>query len=95
MSGEATTESTRSTSEQFDGLRQLIGDITDLNTIENGYDLRLQGDPKVIRAKVETLRNAVGCCTPLNFELIEAPDGAHLRMTNAPATVFVSAADIH
>ena len=95
MSGEATTESTRSTSEQFDGLRQLIGDITDLNAIENGYDLRLQGDPKVIRVRVEELRRAAGCCTPLNFELVEAPDGVHLRMTNAPVTAFVSAADIN
>ena len=85
MPGEATTEFARSTSEQFDGLKQLIGDITDLNAIENGYDLRLQGDPKVIRARVEELRNAVGCCTPLNFDLVEASDGLHLRMTNAPA----------
>ncbi len=95
MPGEATPEPTRSTSEQFDGLRQLIGDITDLNAIENGYDLRLQGEPTVIRARVEELRNAVGCCTPLNFDLVEAPDGMHLRMTNAPETTFISTADIN
>jgi hypothetical protein len=80
---------------QFDGLQQLLGTVTDLNAIENGYDLRLQGDPKVIRARVEALRNAVGCCTPLNFELVEALDGLHLRMTNAPATAFISTADIN
>jgi SAM-dependent methyltransferase len=95
MPGEVTVESAESTSAQFDGLKQLIGDITDLNAIENGYDLRLHGDPAVIRARVEELRSAVGCCTPLNFELVEAPDGAHLRMTNSPATAFVSVADIN
>jgi arsenite methyltransferase len=95
MSSEVTLESTVSGLAQFDGLKQLIGDITDLNAIENGYDLRLQGDLKVIQARVEELRRAVGCCSPLNFELVEVHDGAHLRMTTSPATAFVSAADIN
>ncbi|MBI5565435.1 MAG: arsenite methyltransferase [Chloroflexi bacterium] len=95
MSDEATTESTVTTLAQFDDLKQLIGDITDLNAIENGYDLRLQGDPKVIRARVEELRNAIGCCTPLNFDVVEAADGAHVRITNAAETAFVSLSDIN
>ncbi len=95
MSGEVTTESILSSSGQFDGLKQMIGDITDLNAIENGYDLRLQGDREVIRAKVQELRNAIGCCTPLNLELVEAADGMHLHLTNVPATAFVSVADIN
>ena len=69
--------------------------MTDLNAIENGYDLRLQGDRDVIRAKVQELRDAIGCCTPLNLELVEAADGAHLRLTNASTTAFISSADIN
>jgi hypothetical protein len=95
MSSEAATESAALATAQFAGLRQLIGDITDLNAIENGYDLRVQGDPKVIRARVEELRNAVGCCTPLNFKLVEAPDGLHLHLTNVPETGFVPVSNIN
>lgn len=95
MSSEAAMESALPASAQFDGLKQLIGHVTDMDAIENGYDLRLHGDPKVIRVKVEELRRAVGCCSPLNLDLIEAPDGTHLRLTTSPATAFVSAADIN
>ena len=95
MSSEAAAESAALATAQFAGLKQLIGDITDLNAIENGYDLRVQGDPKVIRARVEELRNAVGCCTPLNFKLVEAPDGLHLHLTNAPETGFVPVSNIN
>jgi hypothetical protein len=95
MPGEATNEFTASTTAQFAGLKQLIGDITDLNAIENGYDLRVQGNPDVIRASVEELRNAIGCCTPLNFDLVEMSDGLHLRMTNAPEPGFVPVSNIN
>jgi arsenite methyltransferase len=94
MSSEVTTEFTLPGVGQFDGLKQLIGTVTDLNAIEHGYDLRLQGDPNVIRARVEELRRAVGCCSPLNFELVETSDGLSLRVTNPPAGAFISASDI-
>jgi len=90
MPGEVTIELVESASAGFDGLKPLIGDITDLNAIEHGYDLRLHGDPQMIRARVDELRDAVGCCSPLKFELIEAADGLHLRVTNPPASAFVS-----
>lgn len=95
MSSEVKIEDAMPAAAQFEGLQQLLGTVTDLNAIENGYDLRLQGDRDVIRAKVQELRDAIGCCTPLNLELVEAADGAHLRLTNASTTAFISSADIN
>ncbi len=75
---------------KIDGLEDLIGRVTDMDSIENGYDLRLEGDLAEIRAKVAEVQQSVGCCSPLKFELVEAADGAHLRVTNPPASAFVS-----
>lgn len=74
----------------IDGLDDLIGRVVDMDSIEGGYDLRLAGDVAEMRAKVAELQRAAGCCSPLKFELIEAADGAHLRVTNLPASAFVS-----
>ncbi len=78
----------------IDGLDDLIGRVTDMDSIENGYDLRLEGDLVEIRAKVAEVQHSAGCCSPLKFELIEAADGAHLRVMNAPETNFVSLSNI-
>jgi arsenite methyltransferase len=91
MSSDATLESTVPASAQFNMLKQLLGDVTGLDLIENGYDLRLQGDPSVIRAGVEELRRAI----PLNLELVEAADGTHVRITSVPETAFASLSSIN
>ncbi|MFN8595846.1 MAG: arsenite methyltransferase [Anaerolineae bacterium] len=75
---------------KIDGLDELIGRVVNLDSIENGYDLRLEGDLADIRAKVAEVQRSIGCCSPLKFELIEAADGTHLHVTNPPASAFVS-----
>lgn len=74
----------------IDGLDDLIGRVVDMDSIEGGYDLRLAGDVAEMRAKVAELQRAAGCCSPLKFVLVEAADGAHLRVTNLSASAFVS-----
>lgn len=75
---------------KIDGLDDLIGRVVNLDSIEDGYDLHLAGDIAEIRAKVAEVQQSVGCCSPLKFELIETTDGAHLHVTNPPASAFVS-----
>lgn len=75
---------------KIDGLDDLIGRVVDMDSIENGYDLRLEGDVAEIRAKVAELQRAAGCCSPLKFELIETAGAAHLHVTNPPDAAFVS-----
>jgi arsenite methyltransferase len=91
MSSDATLESTVPASVQFNMFKQLLGDVTSLDLIENGYDLQLRGDPSVIRAGVEELRHAI----PLNLELVEAADGTHIRITSVPETAFASLSSIN
>lgn len=63
-------------------LDQLLSQIDALDTFDNGYDLRVQGDPTTIRAMVDELSAAVSCCSPLSFNVVEAVDGVHVRITN-------------
>lgn len=90
MPGRTTVELASAAALKIDGLDDLIGRVADMDSIENGYDLRLEGDLAEIRAKVAQVQQSVGCCSPLKFELIEAADGAHLHVTNPPASAFVS-----
>ena len=90
MPGETKVEIAGANALQFEGLDDLIGRVVNLDSIENGYDLRLEGDIAEIRAKVAQVQQSVGCCSPLKFELIETTDGAHLHVTNPPASAFVS-----
>lgn len=90
MPGETKVEIAGASALQIEGLDDLIGRVVNLDSIENGYDLRLEGDIAEIRAKVAQVQQSVGCCSPLKFELIETADGAHLHVTNPPASAFVS-----
>jgi arsenite methyltransferase len=69
---------------------QLLGQVDSLDTFDNGYDLRVKGDAATIRALVDELGAAAACCSPLSFNVVEASDGVHVRITNTangkPAT---------
>ena len=65
---------------------QLLGQVDALDTFENGYDLRVKGDPAAIRALVDELSAAASCCSPLSFNVLEAPDGVHVRIINTAAS---------
>jgi SAM-dependent methyltransferase len=64
---------------QFD---QLLSQVDALDTFDNGYDLRMKGDPAAIRAQVAALSEAASCCSPLQFNVVEAADGLHVRIVN-------------
>ena len=64
---------------------QLLSQVDAMDTLDHGYDLRVKGDPAVIRALVDELSAAASCCSPLNFNVVEAADGVHVRVTNIPA----------
>jgi SAM-dependent methyltransferase len=66
-------------------LDQLLSQIDALDSFDNGYDLRVQGDPTAIRAMVDELSAAVSCCSPLSFNVVEAADGIHVRIVNNAA----------
>jgi arsenite methyltransferase len=72
-------EATASSSGKFD---QLLGQVDSLDTFDNGYDLRVKGDVATIRALVAELSAAASCCSPLSFNVVEAADGVHVRITN-------------
>jgi len=63
-------------------LDQLLSQIDAMDTFDTGYDLRVKGDPTTIRAMVDELSAAVSCCSPLSFNVVEAADGVHVRITN-------------
>jgi arsenite methyltransferase len=67
---------------QFD---QLLGQVDSLDAFDNGYDLRVKGDAATIRALVAELSAAAACCSPLSFNVVEANDGVHVRITNTAA----------
>ena len=67
---------------QFD---QLLSQVDALDTFDDGYDLRIKGDPATIRAQVEALSEAASCCSPLQFNVVEAADGLHVRIVNTAA----------
>ncbi len=73
----------------------LLSQIVSLDTFADGYDVRVSGDSAEIRAQVEELAQAVGCCSPLKFSVIDAADGTHVRITSAPDTAFVSLSNIN
>jgi hypothetical protein len=77
------------------GLEQLISRVVDIQPIEDGYDLRFAGAPAEVRAMAEAFIQQAGCCMPLNFDVIDVPDGARVRITNKPATSFVAISDIN
>jgi SAM-dependent methyltransferase len=64
---------------------QLLGQVDALDTFDNGYDLRVKGDAAAIRALVDELSAAASCCSPLSFNVLEAPDGVHVRIVNMAA----------
>lgn len=70
---------------QFGQFDQLLGQIDSLDSFDNGYDLRVKGDVATIRALVDQLSAAASCCSPLNFTVIEAADGVHVRIVNTAA----------
>ena len=67
---------------QFD---QLLSQVDALDTFDDGYDLRVKGDPAAIRAQVEALSVVASCCSPLQFNVVEAADGVHVRIVNTAA----------
>ncbi len=68
---------------QFD---QLLSQVDSLDAFDNGYDLRVKGDVATIRAQVAALGEAASCCSPLQFNVVEAADGVHVRIVNTAAT---------
>ncbi|MBP7687560.1 MAG: arsenite methyltransferase [Thermoflexales bacterium] len=82
---------------QFAGGRfdALLSQIVSLDTFADGYDVRVSGDSAEIRAQADELAQAVGCCSPLKFSVIDAADGTHVRITSAPDTAFVSLSNIN
>ncbi len=84
--GTATAGSTR-----YD---QLLSQVDAMDVIEDGYDLHVAGDPTEIRSLVSELSRAADCCSPLRFNVMEAADGVHVRITSSPAA-FVSVNDIN
>ena len=77
------------------GFAALLSQIVSLDTFADGYDVRVTGDSAEIRSQVEELAQAVGCCSPLKFSVIDAADGTHVRITSAPATAFVALPSLH
>jgi hypothetical protein len=75
-------EATQAQAGKFD---QLLGQVDALDTFDNGYDLRVKGDAAAIRALVDELSAAASCCSPLSFNVHEAPDGVHVRIVNTAA----------
>jgi hypothetical protein len=65
---------------------QLLGQVDSLDAFDNGYDLRVKGDAATIRALVDELSAAASCCSPLNFTVVEASDGVHVRIVNTAAS---------
>jgi hypothetical protein len=61
----------------------LLSQVDSLDTFDNGYDLRVKGDAITIRALVDELSAAASCCSPLNFNVVEAADGVHVRIVNS------------
>jgi SAM-dependent methyltransferase len=82
---------------QFEGGRfeALLSQIDSLDALADGYDVRVQGDPAEIRAQVDELAQAVSCCSPLTFSVIDAADGTHVRITSTPESGFVSLSSIN
>jgi arsenite methyltransferase len=64
---------------------QLLGQVDSLDAFDNGYDLRVQGDAAAIRAQIAELNAAASRCSPLSFDVVEATDGVHVRITNTAA----------
>ncbi len=81
-------EAVQPSSGRFD---QLLSQVDALDTFDNGYDLRVQGDVAAIRALVDELSAAASCCSPLSFSVREAPDGIHVRIVNTAANQPVAA----
>jgi hypothetical protein len=73
------------------GFDQLLSQIDSLDTFDNGYDLRVKGDVAAIRALVDELSAAASCCSPLQFNVVEAADGVHVRIVNTAANQPASA----
>ena len=65
---------------------QLLSQVDALDAFDNGYDLRVKGDAAAIRALVDELSAAASCCTPLQFNVVEAADGVHVRIVNTAAS---------
>jgi SAM-dependent methyltransferase len=82
---------------KFEGDRfeALLSQIVSLDALADGYDVRVTGDAAEIRSQVEELAQAVGCCSPLKFSVIDAADGTHVRIISAPDTAFVSLSSIN
>jgi arsenite methyltransferase len=75
-------ETAQPSTSKFD---QLLSRIDSLDAFDNGYDLRVKGDAATIRSLVEELSAAASCCSPLSFNVVEATDGAHVRIVNTAA----------
>ena len=65
---------------------QLLSQVDALDTFDDGYDLRVKGEAAAIRALVDELGAAASCCSPLSFNVLEAPDGVHVRIINTAAS---------
>jgi SAM-dependent methyltransferase len=81
-------EVTQVQSGKFD---QLLGQVDSLDAFDNGYDLRVKDDAATVRALVAELSAAASCCSPLQFDVVEASDGVHVRIINAAANQPVAA----
>jgi SAM-dependent methyltransferase len=94
--GDLTTDS-RAAPIQFEAGRfdALLSQVVAMDALADGYEVRVAGDPTEIRPLVEELAQAVGCCSPLKFSVIDAADGTHVRITNKPETAFVALSSIN
>lgn len=75
-------------------LEGLLGHVADLQPLDNGYDFRVTGDLTEIRSVVDAIRAQISCCSPLQVNLVEAPDGAHVRITAEATAPVIAVSDI-
>jgi hypothetical protein len=77
------------------GLETLMGHLVDLEPLEDGYEVHFAGDPAELRALAQSFAQSAACCSSLRFDVVDAPDGVHVRITNRPAAQFVAASSIN
>ncbi len=77
------------------GSDELIGHLIDITPIENGYDLKFAGEPDKVHSLAAAFAQSAGCCTALRFDIANAGDGVHVRVTSDSATPIINVVDIN
>jgi arsenite methyltransferase len=75
-------------------LDRMLSHVVEMQSLDDGYDFRVAGDPAEIRSVVEAIRAQISCCSPLQVNLVEASDGAHVRITAEAASQVIAVSDI-